>query len=132
MRGASGRRKVKVFIADDSNDVVERLARVLNEVDGLELIGQAADVPEATQRIRRLHPDVVILDLQMPSGSGINMLEAIKKEQPRIKVIVFTNFPYPQYRNKCLNAGADFFLDKSDFNRIPEIFHELIDTVPPR
>lgn len=120
-------RTLKVFIVDDSYAVVERLEAVLSELGGLELVGHAADAPEAIKSVWQLRPDVVILDLQMPGGSGIGVLEAIKRGMPSVKVIIFTNFPLPQYKSKCFEAGADFFLDKSDFEQIPGIFHELLE-----
>ena len=67
-------------------------------------------------------PDVVILDIRMPDGSGIDVLQTIKQGEPAPAVIVLTNYPYPAYRQKCLQAGADFFLDKStEFDQIPEL-----------
>jgi DNA-binding NarL/FixJ family response regulator len=128
MGGASRRKKMKVLIADDSFVVVERLVDILQQIRGLELVGRASDFPEATQWIERLNPDVVILDLQMPKGSGLEMLRAVKSARPNTRVIVLTNFAYPQYRKRCLDAGADFFLDKStDFQKIPEIFEGLLE-----
>lgn len=119
---------MKVFIADDSPIVVERLADLLQQIRGLELIGHAGDVPEAANLIQKLSPDVVILDLQMPKGSGLDVLRVVKRTSPQTCVIVFTNFPYPQYRKRCLEAGANFFLDKSsDFDKIPTIFGQLIE-----
>jgi DNA-binding NarL/FixJ family response regulator len=130
MRPAIRRRKVKIFIADDSVKVVERLTDLLKQVVGLELIGHAADGPEAAESIHKLNPDVVILDFRMPKGNGIDVLKAIKITRPGTKVIMLTNFPYAQYRKKCLDAGADFFLDKSsDFNQIPGIVLKLFETL---
>src|SRR5882672_3326442 len=71
MRGQSPRRKkMKVFIADDSPLFVERLTELLRDVPGVKLAGQAGDVSESVRRIRQMKPDAVILDLQMPGGSG--------------------------------------------------------------
>jgi len=63
----------------------------------------------------------------MTNGRGINVLRAIKSSSPDIRIIILSNFPYPQYRKKCLEAGADFFLDKSlDFSKMPEILRDLM------
>jgi len=129
MRPAIRRKKVKVFIADDSLKVVERLTDLLEQIGWLKLIGRATYGPEAVESIQELNPDVVILDVRMPYGNGIDVLKAIKITRPGTKVIIFTNFPYAQYRKKCLDAGADFFLDKSsEFNQIPGIILNLFQT----
>jgi DNA-binding NarL/FixJ family response regulator len=118
---------MRVFIADDSSVVVERLADLLKGVPGVELIGQAGDVPEAVRCIQQLSPDAVILDLKMPGGTGLDVLRAIRPDHPGLHIVICTNFPYPQYREQCFNAGANFFLDKStEFDRIPAILRELI------
>jgi DNA-binding NarL/FixJ family response regulator len=101
------------FIADDSEAVRERLIDLLSEVDGAEVIGQAANAGDAVEGVRRLKPHVVILDIQMPGGSGIDVLKEIKQERLPPVVLMLTNHASPQYRKKCLEWGADFFLDKS-------------------
>lgn len=114
--------KVKVFIADDSRIVQEHLVTILDELPEVEIVGQAETVAEAISAIGEVQPDVVILDIRMPDGSGIDVLQTIKQDNPAPAVIVLTNYPYPAYRQKCLQAGADFFLDKStEFDQIPEL-----------
>jgi len=118
--------KIKVFIADDSLIVREHLVTMLDELDGIEIVGQAENVTEAIDAIQRLRPDVVILDIHMPGGSGIDVLETIKQDRAAPIVIILTNYPYPGYRQKCLRAGADFFLDKStEFDQIPKLFEQF-------
>jgi DNA-binding NarL/FixJ family response regulator len=118
---------MKVFIADDSRVVVERLAGLLEEVPGARLVGQAGDVPTAVDGIQRMKPDAVILDLHMPGGSGLDVLRAIRTEHPDLFVLICTNFAYPEYREECLTAGANLFLDKSaDFEKIPSVLRELV------
>jgi two-component system response regulator DevR len=125
--GLSKRIHMKVFIADDSGAVVKRLADILEEVPGAQLVGQASDVPEAVQGVQKLRPDVLILDLQMPGGTGLDVLHAIRGDQPHLYVLICTNDAYPQVRDECFTAGANFFLDKSaEFEKIPAILRELI------
>jgi len=104
---------MKVFIADDSPILRERLKTMLSDFPEVEIAGQAKNTSEAIKSIKELEPDVVILDIRMPGGSGIEVLQSIKKDRPEIKVIVFSNYPYSQYRKKCMDLGADFFFAKS-------------------
>jgi len=118
---------MKVFIADDSSAIVTRLADLLQEVPGVELVGRAGDVAEAVRGINIMNPDAVILDLQMPGGSGLDVLRAVRVEHPYLQVLVCTNYPYRNYRDECLGAGANFFLDKTtEFEKIPVILRKLI------
>jgi DNA-binding NarL/FixJ family response regulator len=132
MRRASSKRrkKMKVVIADDSPVVVERLRDLLSDIQGVELVGQARDAVEALRCIRQGNPDLAILDLQMPGGSGLDILRTIRPERPGLCVLICTNYPYPQYKEQCLAAGANYFLDKSaEFEKIPEILRGLLKNI---
>jgi two-component system response regulator DevR len=121
-----------VLIADDSDALVRRLVGLLADVDGLEVIGRAGTVPEASRAIRTLKPDVVILDVQMPGGSGIDVLEGLKLDCATPVVIVLTNHSGPQYRKRCLKSGARFFMDKStEFERVGTVLNGLIRDADP-
>jgi DNA-binding NarL/FixJ family response regulator len=118
--------KIKVFIADDSLVVREHLVTMLNELAGIEIVGQAEHVGQAISDIQKLRPDLVILDIRMPGGSCIDVLRNIKQDGVGPVVIILTNYPFPGYQKKCLEAGADFFLDKStEFDQIPELFEQF-------
>jgi DNA-binding NarL/FixJ family response regulator len=118
--------KIKVLIADDSLIVREHLVTMIEELAGIEIVGQAENVAEAISAVRILKPDAVILDILMPGGSGFKVLQNIKQAGAGPMVIILTNYPYPVFRQKCLQAGADFFLDKStEFDQIPELFERL-------
>jgi len=118
---------MKVFIVDDSALVRERLIAMISEHPEIEITGQAENAQEATNSIRKLKPDVAILDIRMPGGNGIEVLRNIKKNSSAPTVIILTNYPYPQYRKKCMEAGADYFFDKStEFQKIIEVLKKLI------
>ena len=111
-----------VFIVDDSPVVRERLVTMISELPNVEIVGQADIAFEAINSIRRLRPSIVVLDISMPGGSGMYVLESIKKDPPGPLVIMLTNFAHDQYRKKCLQLGADFFFDKStEFERVTEV-----------
>lgn len=125
-RCLKGKRNMKVFIADDSAAVRERLVDMISELSAIEVVAQAQDGLEATNAIMKLKPDVVILDIRMPGGSGIDVLRNIKKDRTAPVVIMLTSYPYPQYRKKCMDEGVDFFFDKStEFNKVIEVLEEL-------
>ena len=118
---------MRVLIADDSAVIVQRLVTMLADVGGIEIVGHAGTVAEASLAVRALKPDVVILDMHMPGGSGIDVLESMKRDRVTPIVIVLTNYPYPQYRKKCLQIGARFFMDKStEFDRVGAVLSGLI------
>ena len=118
---------MRVFIADDSNALRDQIKEILADIEGIDVVGQARDAPEALESIRKLRPDVAILDIRMPSGSGISVLEPIRKEKIPTKVIIFTNYPYLQLRKEYLDAGADFFFHKAiDFEKLIDVLKRLI------
>jgi DNA-binding NarL/FixJ family response regulator len=115
-----------VFIVDDSPVVRDRLAVLLSELPNVEVVGQADIAFEAIDSIRKLRPSVVVLDISMPGGSGLHVLETIKQDRPEVMAILLTNFAHDQYRQKCLQLGADYFFDKStEFERVIEVLRQL-------
>lgn len=117
---------MKVLIADDSALVRERLAALISELEVVELVGLAGNAHETLEAIQRLKPDIVTLDIRMPGSNGIQVLKAIKMSPSAPVVIMLTAFPYPQYRKKCLELGADYFLDKAtEFDRVTEVLRQL-------
>ncbi|HKO45607.1 MAG TPA: response regulator transcription factor [Pyrinomonadaceae bacterium] len=117
-----------IFIVDDLKALRDRLVRMVSEVEGVEVVGQAQNAAEAIRGIRRLRPRVVVLDIQMPGGSGIEVLRTIKREAPPTIVVMLTNHTHAQYRQKCMELGADYFLDKTkDLDKLTEIFQDLVD-----
>lgn len=117
---------MKVLIVDDSEIVRERLKDILSEVTEGDPIGQAKDSCEAIEILYKLNPEIVILDIEMPGRSGIDLLREIKKREQPPWIIVLTNQSYSQYRKVCIKAGADFFFDKStEFDKVAEVITQL-------
>ena len=116
----------RIFIADDSEVLRARLIEILTEIEGVEIVGEAETTSEVIEAVKNLKPDVVILDIRMPEGNGILALEAVKKEEKPPIVIMFTHYPYLQYRKRCLDAGADYFFFKStEFEKLIELLKDL-------
>ena len=104
---------MKMVIADGSARLRNQLVEMLCEFSGLEIVGQAQDATEVLRAIRELCPDLLTLEVCLNGGSGIAVLKKIRQRGPVPVVIMLTNDASPPYRKKCLEAGADFFLDKS-------------------
>ena len=120
---------MEVLVVDDSAAICERLEQMLSEIRGVTSISLATNSLEAIESFRKLNPDLVILDIRMPGGDGIGVLKNIKQSKPSSKVIIFTNYPYPQYRERCMDMGADLFLDKStEFNKLTEEITNIIES----
>jgi DNA-binding NarL/FixJ family response regulator len=123
---------LKIFIAEDSTLVCQRLVDMFSELEepgAVELIGRAGSAQEAIEAIRRLKPDLAILDICLAEGSGIQVLEAVKSNGPAPVIIMLTAFPYPQYRTRCLEAKADYFFDKlTEFDQVVEVVAALCKT----
>lgn len=110
--------EINVLIADDSEKVRRRLRSMLSGFsDGAIADENIADVGNGIDRvldaIRRLHPDVLVVDIQIKGGRGIELLRRVKTDHPETEIIVLTNKADRFYRRACLQAGARFFLDKS-------------------
>lgn len=119
-------KKLLVAIVDDSEIIRERLAHRINKCCQLKIIWQAESVESTYGCCSLEEPSVLILDIQLPDGSGIDVLEKIKAENPAIKIIMLTNYPSLPFRKKCMAAGADYFFDKStEFEKVFEILKEL-------
>jgi DNA-binding NarL/FixJ family response regulator len=103
---------------------------LLSQLVGIEIVGEAQYALEAFHAIFELKPDVVILDIHLIGGSGIDVLRRIKRLNAAPIVIMLTNSTTPPYRRKCMRAGADFFLDKSsEFENVRSIIKSLSDRI---
>ena len=101
-----------VLVVDDSALVRRRLVLLLEELEGDVVVGEATDTAEALEALRWTRPDVVILDLNLPGGSGFDVLRDIRKQPEPPLVMVFTSHGEEPYRRRSLEEGADFFFDK--------------------
>lgn len=115
-----------IFIVDDSKAIRDRLKEMLAEISGVHLIGQTGDPMEALNDIRSYQPDAVILDIRLPGINGIELLKKIKAEQPSTVVIMLTDYPYRQYRQQSMQAGADYFFHKAtEFKKAIDLLKRL-------
>ena len=116
-----------VLIVDDATLIRERLVSMLKRMRGVAKIREAANVSEGIERSEERRPDLMLLDMSMPGGSGIDVLRVVKKQEPPPVVAVLTNYPYDEYQHRCEELGADFVFDKtSEFHKVLEVVKELV------
>jgi DNA-binding NarL/FixJ family response regulator len=121
MRGKS------ILIVDDSILIIDRLQVMLTELNDPGPIRYAVDYPSAMQQIKDFLPDIVLLDINIPGGSGLGVLRYIKMQYPTTVVVMVTNQVGDYYRNACRKLGADHFVDKSsEFEQIPAIISSIL------
>lgn len=117
---------MRIFVVEDSVPVRERLVEMIREIEDVEVVGEAGTCDAALAGIMATRPDVAILDVHLPDGSGIKVLSDVKHALSGLRGIVLTNYTSAQHRSAAADAGAEYFLDKSaDFERIPEILQRL-------
>lgn len=118
---------MQVVIVDDSAIVRRRLAEMLRHVARVTVAGEAGSVAEALATIPLLRPDLVVLDLHLPDGDGVAVLESVKRIVPAPVVVMLSNYADDFYRTWCKAAGADFFLDKAkQFDELPGLLSRVM------
>lgn len=115
-----------ILIVDDNMSFVERMVGLLEEVKNIGYINVASDYDEACRLLLSEPHDLVLLDINLPGKSGIELLKRIKSTGGTIKVMMMTNHAEEYYRVLCKELGADYFLDKSnDFAKVPGIVSHM-------
>jgi DNA-binding NarL/FixJ family response regulator len=98
--------KIKVLIADDHAIVREGIRMILALRDDIEMVGEAADGIEAIEKVNKLAPDVVLMDIAMPKLGGLEAMLEILKTSPQSKILVLTQYDNTEYIYRFLKAGA--------------------------
>ncbi len=104
--------KMRVLIADDHALVREGIAAILKLSDEIEVVGHASDGLEAIEKTRKLQPDIVIMDINMPKLGGLETTIEIKKMWPDTKILVLTQYEDKEYITRFLKAGVSGYLLK--------------------
>lgn len=104
--------KTRVMIVDDHALVREGIAAFLKMSADIEVVGEAADGIEAIEGVKKLNPDIVIMDIAMPKLGGLEALVEIKKINPDAKVLVLTQYEDKEYIKRFLKAGASGYMLK--------------------
>ena len=116
----------KILLVDDSVEVRTTLAKLLGTIRGIQIVGQASDSLTFIEQFEKSRPNIVILDINLPVGNGIEILSMIKNISPITVVIMFTNYSNDAFKESTAKLGADYFLDKStDVDKLLEILTNL-------
>jgi len=103
---------IRILLADDQQLVREGFARLLRDVEDLEVVAEARTGREAVARAREARPDVVLMDVRMPDLDGIEATSQILAEQPNCRILMLTTFDIDEAVHRALVAGASGFLLK--------------------
>ncbi len=103
---------IRLLIVDDHPVVRDGLRGMLDGDEGLEVVGEAASGPEAVARVAKLDPDVVLMDLRMPGGGGVEAISALRAAGARAKVLVLTTYDTDRDVALALEAGATGYVLK--------------------
>lgn len=119
--------EMKILIVEDAEYIRNHLIEQLSEIPGIEIVGGTGEYFESLRLVADSHPDLAILDIRIENGNGIDILAEITSNYPDIKTVMLTNYPFPQYRKRCMELGANYFLDKSrDFEKLPDIISGIL------
>jgi DNA-binding NarL/FixJ family response regulator len=111
---ARGGTPLRVYIADDSKPITDMLTELISDAGRIEVVGIGDSEGAAIEAIRSLRPDVVVLDLQLKTGSGTNVIRAVRSDPglAATRLFVTSNHVSPQMRAGCIELGADEYYDK--------------------
>jgi DNA-binding NarL/FixJ family response regulator len=112
MMSKSGPKKIRVTLADDHPIVRAGIRAALNDVPGVEVIGEASDGREAIELVKALRPDVALMDISMPGLNGLEATERIIKAIPAVRVVILSRHENEDYYWRALRMGASGYLLK--------------------
>jgi DNA-binding NarL/FixJ family response regulator len=105
--------RARLLLSDDSTLVKNNLKRLFLHMDNIDIY-EAEDVDSTIKQLDALKPDILLLDLKMPGGSGTDVLEYLRYFSHKPVIIILTNFAEKENRERCLKMGAHYFFDKSE------------------
>ncbi len=115
-----------VLLVDDSGLLRDNLKRIISSIPNLHLVGEALDSATALRLVDELEPDILILDIDLIQGNGIDVLTKMKKNRSRPTTIMFTNYSQDAFKKAAAKLGANYFFDKNeDIDELFEILKKL-------
>jgi DNA-binding NarL/FixJ family response regulator len=118
---------MRVLIADNSELTLKQLTEMLIFSQQVEIVGSFTNGIETLAGLRTLKPDLAIVGINMPGLNGIEVLTEIRKENSSLVFIIFTLLSSELFRDKAMDAGADYFFSKSDdFKKVARVIVEMV------
>ena len=103
---------LRLVVVDDHEVVRQGLVALLDRRDAFQVVGEAGTVEEAMTVVRRMRPDLVIMDVRLPDGSGIEACRDIRSEMPEVRIVILTSYPDEEAVLSAIIAGASGYLLK--------------------
>ena len=104
---------MRILIADDHHMVRRGVGDLLSKEVGWEICGEATDAAQAIQKASELNPDLVLLDISLPDGSGLEAARRIRQEIPHVRILMMSHHDATQFVQSALESGADGCIDKA-------------------
>ncbi|HYS64869.1 MAG TPA: response regulator transcription factor [Paraburkholderia sp.] len=129
MNSSPSQQALRVFLVEDAIPIRQRMAARFGAIDGVEIVGEAEEPGTAIDGVVATEADVVVMDLRLTGGTGMELLHSLTQSMSPAITIVLTNHSGAWFRQACLAAGAQYFFDKtSEFDlacdTIKRIAHE--------
>lgn len=105
---------IKILLADDNDGFRRALTLFLEQQEQVEIVGEAKDGVEAIEQAEKFHPDLVLIDIEMPGCDGFEATREIKLRSPQTRVVVLSMHGADIYRRNAWRHAADEFIDKAD------------------
>lgn len=103
---------VSLMLVDDASELRSLLRKLLERSGLIKVTAEASDTTEASERIDALQPDVVLLDLAMPGGGALELIESLRSAERPVTIVVLSGYPAATTAAECIERGADLYLEK--------------------
>jgi len=117
---------IKTLLVDDSTSFRQSLRDLLRLQFPSMVIEEASDGNEALQKVEALHPDLIFMDIGLPGESGLQVTQKIKKDHPRITIIILTSYDCAEYREAAFKCGANRFIVKGSWEEIEALIKSIL------
>ncbi|MFC2132080.1 response regulator transcription factor [Bacteroidota bacterium] len=108
-----------ILVADDSDFIRASIIKSLQKMKNIGTIHEAKSVPQSIEFIHNYNPEIVLIDIRMPGGTGFDVLKAANENEACRLKIMLTNYTFQHYKDKSESEGADYFFDKAvEFDKV--------------
>jgi len=115
----------RIVIVDDHTVVRRGISQILSDNDDMEVVGEAANAGDMMQVLRSVGCDVLVLDISMPGKNGLDALKSVRKEWPRLQVLMLSMYPEDQFAMRAFRAGAAYLTKHSPPEKVVEAVRRL-------